>query len=402
MTDRADGQWRWPLPDDWEPVGTWCVQITIPADQQYFDRLTGALGMLTLSKAWFPDPTGQGPRTVAATWEAALYMNPFNLNENCIVVPTPVITSPEQAADQAAALFILFYQYIVGQLNTCATSEPLCDGCVDTIMGELASYGATEAVRGALGRLCRDLNADPTGRADFETDCPYTDQFADLKTKIADNPYDWLNHLSDWIFDWLNTTASDIFNDLNTVAGLLGGGALNKWVDDHGGPGGGATFGGGCTWTHTFDLTSVDGGFVAGVVAGNTRSEWIDGVGWSSMWGLYPSSISGRVNDIGRAVAGSAIVTDIVVSYDAAPGSFSGGAPPAVSELYVNFSLETSQELTAGSGQTIEYHNATGVTFSQINLFMRVGFLQPSTDDPGGSGVYTSITMSGTGLDPFA
>ena len=173
MTDVSQGQWRWPLPDDWEPDGLWCVCITIPADQQYFDRLTGALGLLTISKSWFPDATRQGPKTVAETWEHALYLNPFDLDMDCITIPNPITTDPAAAADQAAALITLFYQHIVSELNACAGTVESCSGCVDSIMTELSAYGATDGVRGALSRLCADLNADPSHRADYETDCPY-------------------------------------------------------------------------------------------------------------------------------------------------------------------------------------------------------------------------------------
>lgn len=249
--------WKYPLPDDWTPVGYWCVQITIPADQQYMDILTGALGALTQSKPYQPDVTGDGPAAVAYAWEQALYSTQYSVNQGCIITPQPITTTEAEAQDWAAGIITNFFQRIAGEFNTCASAPGDCAGCVDTVYGELEPYGATVAVRAQLSALCNHLTAlSPTERAQYTTDCVYVSQFNDLSSKMKDNPYDWLNKLSDWLFNFLNTTADQVFYDLNMAAGLLGGHGVTSYVKDHGGAGGGATFGDTCPWVDTFDFTT--------------------------------------------------------------------------------------------------------------------------------------------------
>jgi hypothetical protein len=246
-TDRQ--LWKFPLPDNWTPDGVWCVQLTIPADQQYMDIFTGVVGALTEGKPFQPDVTGTGPGIVAKTWEAALYRQPFAVSQSCFVPENIPITTPEQGADTAAGIFTSFLMPLVAEMNACAPTVGDCEGCVDTIMGELAPYGANDAVRGALMRLCRDLNADPTHRPDYEHKCIYLEHFNNLADNINNNPYDWLNQLSDFMFNWLQETSDAIMNDLDTLAGLLGMGSVG-FAQDHGGfpSGGGASFGTDCPW----------------------------------------------------------------------------------------------------------------------------------------------------------
>jgi hypothetical protein len=251
------------------------------------DALTGALGLLTLQKSWMKDETGDGAPTVAHTWENALYMNPFSVQEDCPVFSPPPITGEEDAADWSAAIIQLFAEYLVDQLNTCAPSLSNCPDCVVSLMTSLAPYGAGDAVQGMLSKLCQDLNAlSPEERAAYVDDCVYLPLFNNLKDNIADNPYDWLNKLSDWLFAWLNQTSDTILQDISITAAMLGGGGLGNWVNDHGGAGGGADFGDTCAWSHDLDFTVSAYGFA---VTPESRSyciprvdagEYVSGVGF--------------------------------------------------------------------------------------------------------------------------
>jgi hypothetical protein len=411
MTDRADGQWRWPLPDDWEPEGTWCVTITIPADQQYFDRLTGALGMLTLSKAWFPDPTGQGPKAVAAAWEAALYLTPFQLNETCIVTPSPPIPDQAAADDAAAAVFTVFYQYIAGQIIGCAHTLGDCGNCVDDLMTTLGPYGASDAVRGALQRLCTDMVNDPAAAGEFATDCPYPDQYDDLRQKINDNPYDWLNKLSDWIFDWLNTTASNIFNDLNTVAGLLGGGGIGNFINDHGGipSGGGAGFGSTCPWIVELDLTTdiwygepdpseVTFGWTANFGA------WTSGVGWQATDADRTPSPGerARLAHVLFTFPWSFTITQLTVVYDLTKGSYDPAdiqwQHQAIAFGGSVFTGDWNGDDSDGTGKEI---TLTATVTSDTAALYLVAHHVHDGSALGGSLTVTKLIIHGTGTNPF-
>lgn len=284
MSKKDNQLWKYPLPDDWAPDGTWCMQITVPADQQYVDIVCGALGALTQSKPFQPDATGAGPQAVAEAFEAALYIVPFILSQTCIVTPIPPIPDQAAADDAAAAIFTVFFQHIIGELNTCATTFGACGGCVDTLVTELTPYGASEAVRGVLNDLCSNLNQNPSTRAEYETDCVYGNEYDAMRQHIHDNPYDWLNSITDFMFNWLNQTADSILQDLNIVGGLIGGGGMQKYVNDNGGipSGGGAGFGTGCTFHHEFWATGDDGGWVNVGAAYFNGSYWTTGDGTGS------------------------------------------------------------------------------------------------------------------------
>jgi hypothetical protein len=287
MDKQVNRIWRWALPDDWEPVGTWCVQVTIPAGEQYVEALAGALGLLSVQKSWARDDTRTGARIVAKTWRDALYINPLAVSENCYTFPTPPAPTQPDADDAAAAIFTVIFQHWVRYLNLHAPTPAGCANAVDDLFAELAPYNATQAVHGALSQLCDALNGDAEARASFETDCPYMDEFAYLRDKIAANPYDWLNHLNDWLFDWLDHTADYILRALNITAGLLGGAGLGGFIDDLGGipDGGGAGFGAddSCEWVATLDFRESNWGFqLVDLGEGRTLGIWQPGVGWQT------------------------------------------------------------------------------------------------------------------------
>lgn len=73
---------RFPLPDDLEPDGTWCVKIRIPADQQYLGVLIGLVDMLKWSRNFARDASGTGAAVVSRTWQQAIESEPIEV-EGC-------------------------------------------------------------------------------------------------------------------------------------------------------------------------------------------------------------------------------------------------------------------------------------------------------------------------------
>lgn len=389
MTEDVTRIWRLPLPDDWEPEEYWCVSFSIPAGQQYVQALSAAIGLLTIAKTFDRDITGTGAKTVAATWERALYLAPMSVNENCTPVPVPPIPDEAAAKDAAAAVIIQFYQHIIHELNTCAPSPEYCGACVDDLFASLVPYGATEGVRGSLANLCTKLN-EMTGpeREAYEADCLYVDQFESLSENIENNPYDWLNKLSDWLFAWLNETTDEIFDGLNTIGGLLGGNGIGSFLQDNGGidPGGGAGFGGDCTWTHTFngalgwgDWHILDGNPQYGQACGADWCNDTDGAEWSLI--LNHNSLSANFT-----------LTHVSLTYVTPDGT-----PPFGQHRFMTGpfggSLGNLFELPWGSHTNpVEWSGSQGVALMQFDM-----------EQPNGYNVTLSeIVLQGLGIDPFA
>lgn len=391
--------WRMDLPDDWSPAGFWCVQIVIPGDPQYMTALGGALGALTLSKTWFKDPTGAGPETVAETWENALYMTPFTVQEGCIVIPPPPIPDEAAAADWSAAIIQLFAEHVIGELNTCAPGPSYCAGCVASLMTELAPYGAGDAVQGMLAKLCQDLTGlSGSARAAYATDCPFIPEFNALRDHISANPFDWLNNLSDWLFGWLNSTADTIMQDLNITAALLGGGALGQWVNDHGGAGGGSSFGGSCPWTAHFDFTVTDGGWIPVPESGSNdpEAQWLTGTGWS----LAIAHDTGGDNYNGkcsiRLTTDPFTILSITGNGSLHVGTDTGHSAPF--EQAYNGAANTDYALE-GDGITWSNTDAhSGSVLIQLYMIASTEHGSPPADP--GSAVITSCDVVGTGTIP--
>jgi hypothetical protein len=404
MTDPRDQYWKFPLPDDLEPDGFWCVTVAIPGDQQYMDTFAGAIGALTQWRAFPPDATRAAARTVAHTWEVALYRNPFIVVQGCQNPEPPPIPDQAAADDQAAAIIILLFQHVVSELNSCAPDSAHCAGCVDSLMSELAPYGAGDAVRGALVNLCRDLNAlGSTQRAQYETDCPYRAQFDDLRQHIANNPYDWLNHLTDWLFDWLNHTSNQLFVDLNTIAGLLGGGAVQQYVQDHGGGGGGAGFGASCPWRKVFDFTTGAHGWE------------VSHPDPTSLFGEYTSDVGFedtylRVTDTGLDVRGVTMAIDVSIdeltSWQVEFTMVDGGFytfPRQNFGLYSHYGSGDVVQIYPlnvfeGSDQQAVWTGSAACVKPGLNI--ECGIEQIPYGDPGGTLTITRIVLEGAGTEP--
>lgn len=398
--------WRLPLPDDLEPEGLWCVQFQIPAGDDYVQALSATLGLLTIAKTFERDETHVAARTVSHTWENALYISPMNVNEVCIVTPTPPIPDQAAADDQAAALFITWFQHFVTMFNACAPSSADCAGCVEAAMVELGPYGAGGAVKGVLDRLCRDLNdMTPEQRAEYEDNCIYVPQFDDLRHKIKDNPYDWLNRLSDWLYGWLSHTSDKVLNDLNMAAALLGGGGLGGWVHDHGGGGGGSTFGGDCAWTEILEVTVNDGSFVLshqGGIAG--YGQWHSAVGWHDSLVLNDPIMGFSVRGLSICLPATPFrMTFLGITYDAVLGSNFGEPAP---NWGLFSQLDMAGNAALGGGNTEEGTGKTASWTGSVDAVSAGLYIVCGWDslgfDPEGSVAVTIIEVHGIGFNPWA
>ena len=403
MTDNTR-IWRLPLPDEWEPTDYWCVSFQIPAGTDYVEALSAAIGLLTISKTFERDETHEGAATVAKTWERALYLAPMVVNEDCSPLPIPPIPDAAAAADQAAAVFTMFYRHIVTTLNTCAPTVDDCGPCVDDLFDTLVAYGASEAVRGALADVCRKLNDIPPGdRGIYEEDCPYTDLFDDLSVRINDNPYDWLNKLSDWIFDWLNQTSDEIFNALNVTAGLMTGAGIQGFIQDNGGvpSGGGATFGGDCDWEYEFDFASGSGGWSPYIVNGAACAPPDDtydaatygGGSWNAVW--HPCD---GVNNLAIELSVAfdffwrgAIITYTLDDYHEAslPG------------LYTGNSLSKLVGFVPATGSHVIDPDITPAT-TTVDARIVVGIAPGNLFSDAVDATITNLVIQGRGPNPFA
>lgn len=402
MANNADRIWHLSLPDNWTPEGLWCVCITIPADQQYMDALTGALGSLTIQKTWARDPTRTGAKTVAKTWENALYINPFQVNTGCVVIPVPPIPDQAAADDAAAAVIQVFFQHIAAQINACATTLDACGPCVDDLFAELTPYGATEAVRGALSQLCAAMNGpESASRTTYETDCVYTAEFDNLRNKIADNPYDWLNKMGDWIFAWLDHTSSQIYSQLNTVAGLMGGHGIQAFVNDNGGiaAGGGAGFGSDCPWHIIVDFTDTPGEFhTLNDWADNGR--WVHGLGWVNDFSTSYSSDDIRVSDIVTTFVQDTHITHVKVARFATAGGWEHTFGPVYDYVALSSGvLKDAYDQPINDLVTVDMD--VSIVASGMRLQLISGIVHKGGPDPGGDGYWQRIELWGDGPKPW-
>jgi hypothetical protein len=277
---------RFALPADWSPDELWCVTLWIPGTVDYLDTLTGHLTDLGNSKNFERDATKTGAATVARTWRKALDFEPPRIGNCAPPVNSPVLTTQAEKDDYAAMVIYFIRHALLEPFVTCAGLSTSCADCVDAVMIDLANYGGGASMRSALMNLCAAVqSATPSEITAAQSECLYSDEFDDLASKVG-NPYDWLNKLSDWLFNWLNSTSSNLFNALNNAAGVIGGNGIQGWIDDHGGvtEGGGAGFGGDCTWSHTWDFTSsTSDWYPLQNFPGYDSGQYATGLGWKDV-----------------------------------------------------------------------------------------------------------------------
>lgn len=391
MAHNTDAIWRLPLPENWEPEGTWCVTIPIPADQEYMDRLTAALGLLTIQKTWARDDTRTGAKTVAYTWEQALYSVPFQVDMRaCHVEPYPA-SNPTEAATAAATTITNFVIAIVTSAVTAVDLGTSCEDWTAAMIAQLQPFGSTDGIVDALGRVC-DAVSDKSepDREPYTTECAYVDMFASMKDYIAAKGPDYTQQFSDWWIGFAFSTEDSIEQAISQVAALFGPDGLTAYAKDFGPDVDGAHYGDDCTWSQLFDFrVTADHWDALEIISGEPGAIYAGGDGWISR---FITSLGANflyiVCDVPR-------LTHVTVNYDMtdAPG-FSG----------IDVRVYSGAGRTGSVLSTSDDNTYPDVSFSDRTFECDVagGGLSVLVDQNGMTdAAIHSIILYGTGINPF-
>jgi len=160
------------------------------------------------------------------------------------------------------------------------------------------------------------------------------------------------------------------------------------------------------TWTHTFDFTLSSGGFVPNLDGGgNAQAVWVPGAGWEQTFipndGAGIAEMRCRFHRTGITPAFAVTAMTALVNFHAGStidptagqdfGLFDGGAHFAYT-MTPTYSSNGDNQILGGPIA------ASGIT--QIFFDFYVGLAVTPTN-PGGTCLVKSITISGTGTDPF-
>jgi hypothetical protein len=289
MTNLYDGKGYIP-PDEPDTGGEYYhICVAIPRAMEYLVAFFGSLDGLATWKCWARDPERKG-KVAATVWKAANEITHANfaLGE-CEATPmsfdlrvkpgTPWImqastdggvtwhdaliqpnwggsstgSPPASDIDQQrniAAGLIWFLQWLAGQINDGLDAAEGRTATIDRVMGQLAPYGAGAEVRTAVGQAYDKLAAvvPDTDRPDYETDCPYSEEWVAMTGNAAENPDNWIDQLAGWLADAAFEAADEVIGALNDVGALMSGQSLWNFVQNNGGGGGGAGFGADCDY----------------------------------------------------------------------------------------------------------------------------------------------------------
>lgn len=329
---------QFPLPDNWEPEGTWCATIRIPADEQYIPILLGWLHELTMSRNHARDPSEQGAATVSRTWQNALDSVPIIISEDCVsweesmakirfrpkpgqpwieqykyddeplwydkniqahwpasAISTPTDPPADNAEAQADAAIIIRggHQHIVGKiLDLLALGVARADG-INALVGEMSGFAPDQqALRDAVGEAWDMVSDLPTPTAnDYIADAPeqcamWSDTWQKLLRALQDNA---IAEAIGQVGAYLGAqNAADVQKVLNDVMETLGNNA-QEYAAGYAGGGGGSAFAD-CTWSVELDFTVGQYGFSLVPIAdppGVNTQEYLDTLGFWADYGLY-------------------------------------------------------------------------------------------------------------------
>lgn len=159
--------------------------------------------------------------------------------------------------------------------------------------------------------------------------------------------------------------------------------------------------GGGGTWTETFDFTVNNGGFSVSV-GGGSAGTYTAGVGWVAVdGGVDGGGIYRRNVDIQRTISATTI-TEYSMTYDLTKGSYSSGAAEAA--LLADSGAFPRQSLlhgSASSGTNLTYTYTGSISGITVLQFRVTSSFQGSATYSG-SGLIKSVSISGTGTNPFS
>ena len=158
-----------------------------------------------------------------------------------------------------------------------------------------------------------------------------------------------------------------------------------------------------CAWEHTFDFTEDDGGFVDDPFAGTIGGNYIADTGWS--W----TDVQIQAGSNWRSVAikkefDLSDVVEVILTFD-----FTEGSPytPMVTaqriQLFDGVTVEADEtiaieDMSDGDDQILTLE--ASVEADQLSLFLAP--YRSSTSNYDGDCLLTSVTVKGTGTNPFA
>jgi len=155
------------------------------------------------------------------------------------------------------------------------------------------------------------------------------------------------------------------------------------------------------TWSHSFDFTVTDGGFVvstSGLVSGN-QGVWISGTGWRYGDGVFASNVSRRAVNISRSNTPTPF-TKVQLTFDLTKGTW---VNPAEQEF--NFNVPTLGAINLSNSAMVNGSNQLyEISGSPTNVgSMSIRLLSSLTNNGtfSGSVVLKSLYIEGTGVDPF-
>jgi hypothetical protein len=155
-------------------------------------------------------------------------------------------------------------------------------------------------------------------------------------------------------------------------------------------------------WSHTFDFTVSDQGWVAVVKAGYTFGHYSAGVGWVSDYVINDGTDLQAVNitfDIGQTVHLTKMEMHYSVTLPGTALDFPDGALNAGTDIDHVAQL-ASDTVSSGPGLILGANFSADYSFLYVNAQAAVRIPTNGTD-PGGQNVITSVVVAGTGVDPF-
>lgn len=432
---------RFPLPDDWQPEGTVCVNLNIPNDPQYLETLSGLVDALMQSSSFDRDPTRTGAATVARTWKAALLSAPiemgcdmaFQLRQNpddpcqlqqsfdggltwslafdyllcngssVINQPAPYVGSSSGNEDAAAAVVWNVQQKLASIADAhCAGSK---DAAVQEMLSWLRMFEAGYSGTGNLGAIYDAYCAlSAPEQAAFLGDDQYCGEFTELsQCANVDGLFDALDCLNEIIVDWLNTTNVELMDLLNKAAAFLGANGIQS-AAAYGTAGAGAGFGSGncAEWyrVYKFDDSAWPDAeeWNHGWTTVNSPGVFVPGQGWRYLDYYYsPFNAYGRVLSMGIRANGMNLLKYRVRTVTNTIEGFPGGMGGVRQNIDPGGDLHTAGVTTPG--EFIYDHTWTGnVTTDVAKIYVPI-----NGDNDGsltGNGYVKIIELWGKGNAP--
>ena len=365
------------IPDNPDPLGDVCITVNIPNDELYLAAFWGAYEYFTTWKAWQRDTNKTG-KICAARWKSAFQIARTNYEkeDNCMC-------GCGCGCQGDTDFSISGGQYPVEQVTSNASVNLYREAMQRVIDSKVGAVPIGDAVSDFL-------NAYPSANAKDAYDL-ISKVYLNEPTVGIDDP-DWniirnqvgcdINVLTMDVLDTMKSTARVTFSSLDTawmeLADVFEGFTNTELSEqlylmsiyddlpDFGVPD--------CTsvWMHTFDFTANDGGFTPYAELGSDRASYSPGVGWvDGVWAIHLVQIEKTIpatyiSDISMVVSGGFDVVQF-----RAP-DVNGSEYQASSQA--NFSVRKV---------------ITGLWFSVDEIPLNQ------------VGILTSITINGTGVNPF-